>query len=428
MGDNLKIEYVGIDSINPYPNNAKLHPAEQIEQIKRSIEEFGMNDPIGVWHDEVVEGHGRLIACKELGFDNVPIIRLDDLDDEQRRAYMLVHNQLTMNSGFDTDMLNIELESIDIDMKPYGLDVKQTKDVVHEKLTDKFIAPPFSVLDTRQGYWQERKKQWFGIGIESEKGRSDNITFSPDLPEYANNGTLRMAVGTSVFDPVLCEIMYKWFNIDGGLIYDCFAGGSVRGIVAAKLGYKYLGIDLSKNQIRENQKQAEIIGVNPTWYCDDSSNADKYIENASADMVFTCPPYADLEVYSDDPRDISNMDYDGFQKVYKYILQKACAKLKDNRFAVVVIGDVRDKNGAYRNLVDYTKQCINDCGLHTYNEFILVEQIGTGALRAKKQFESGRKAVKTHQNVLVFYKGNPKNIKKHFAKIDLKDLDIEKGD
>lgn len=122
MGDNLKIEYVDVDSINPYPNNAKLHPAEQIEQIKRSIEEFGMNDPIGVWHDEVVEGHGRLIACKELAFDKVPIIRLDELSDEQRRAYMLVHNQLTMNSGFDFELLDVELDNIDIDMEQFGFE------------------------------------------------------------------------------------------------------------------------------------------------------------------------------------------------------------------------------------------------------------------------------------------------------------------
>ena len=139
MGDNLKIEYVNIDSINPYPNNAKLHPAEQIEQIKKSIEEFGMNDPIGVWHDEVVEGHGRLIACKELAFDKVPIIRLDDLDDEQRRAYMLVHNQLTMNSGFDDELLNVELEDIYIDMAQYGFDLTvdtETKEIIEDEVPE----------------------------------------------------------------------------------------------------------------------------------------------------------------------------------------------------------------------------------------------------------------------------------------------------
>ena len=119
----LKIEYVDINSIKPYENNAKTHPNEQLEQIKKSIEQFGMDDPIGVWHNEVVEGHGRLLACKELGFQEVPIIRLDHLNDEQRKAYMLVHNKLTMNSEFDVDILENELDDIlNIDMAEFGFD------------------------------------------------------------------------------------------------------------------------------------------------------------------------------------------------------------------------------------------------------------------------------------------------------------------
>ena len=119
----LKIEYVDINSIKPYENNAKLHPEEQIEQIKKSIEQFGMDDPIGIWKDEIVEGHGRLIACKQLGYKEVPIIRLDHLTNEERKAYTLAHNKLTMNSDFDIDLLNDELMSFDtIDMSGFGFD------------------------------------------------------------------------------------------------------------------------------------------------------------------------------------------------------------------------------------------------------------------------------------------------------------------
>lgn len=118
--EKLKIEYVDIESIKPYKNNAKLHPQEQIEQIKKSIEQFGMDDPIGIWKDEIVEGHGRLIACKELGMKEVPIIRLDHLTDEERKAYTLAHNKLTMNSDFDIDILNAELENIDLNMEDFG--------------------------------------------------------------------------------------------------------------------------------------------------------------------------------------------------------------------------------------------------------------------------------------------------------------------
>jgi DNA modification methylase len=122
----LKVEYIPIDTLKPYDKNAKIHTKEQIEQIKQSIQEFGMNDPIGIWGKDnlIVEGHGRLMACKELGYKEVPVIRLDGLTDEQRRAYTLVHNQTTMNTGFDIDILNEELENIDLDMSDYGFDIE----------------------------------------------------------------------------------------------------------------------------------------------------------------------------------------------------------------------------------------------------------------------------------------------------------------
>lgn len=117
----LKVEYVPIEDIKPYENNAKLHPAFQIEQIKKSIQEFGFADPLALWHGEVVEGHGRLLAAQKLGMKVIPCIKLDTLTDEQRRAYGLIHNKLTMNSDFDIDLLAEELDSIgDIDMRDFG--------------------------------------------------------------------------------------------------------------------------------------------------------------------------------------------------------------------------------------------------------------------------------------------------------------------
>jgi len=124
MKQNLKIEYIPIDEIKPYKNNSKLHPDDQIQQIKNSILEFGFNDPLALWHDTIVEGHGRLLAAQELGYKELPIIRLDDLSDEQRKAYCLAHNKLTMNSDFDLDVLSAELDSItDIDMSDFGFDL-----------------------------------------------------------------------------------------------------------------------------------------------------------------------------------------------------------------------------------------------------------------------------------------------------------------
>lgn len=119
----LKIEYVNKMDLQPYVNNAKIHTDEQILQIKKSIEEFGFNDPIAVWKDnEIIEGHGRLLAVMDMDdINDVPIIRLDGLSDEQRRAYMLIHNKLTMNTDFDIDILSLELEDIsEIDMDEFG--------------------------------------------------------------------------------------------------------------------------------------------------------------------------------------------------------------------------------------------------------------------------------------------------------------------
>ena len=122
----LKVESVGIDDLTMNPLNSKLHPAEQIDQIAASIEQFGNCDPLGVWtNDEgelvIVEGHGRYMALRKLGIETVPIIRLDHLTDEQRRAYGLVHNKLTMNSDFDFELLANELDMVtNIDMEDFG--------------------------------------------------------------------------------------------------------------------------------------------------------------------------------------------------------------------------------------------------------------------------------------------------------------------
>lgn len=120
----LKIEYIPIDDLKTYENNAKIHTEEQIDQIKQSIKEFGFNDPIAVWKDNVIiEGHGRLIAAQELEMDEVPVIRLDNLTDEQRRAYSLIHNKITMNTEFDFNILTEELENItNIEMPEFGFD------------------------------------------------------------------------------------------------------------------------------------------------------------------------------------------------------------------------------------------------------------------------------------------------------------------
>lgn len=422
-----EIVYKSLDEIKEYENNPRQND-EAVEYVANSIKEFGFRNPIILDKDNVIiAGHTRYKASQQLKLKEVPCIYANDLTEEQVKAFRLADNKVGEIAEWDDDLLKIELDDIlDIDMSDLGFDDIDLEEVydepkekeAHDKLTNQFIIPPFSVFDRKAGYWLERKRAWEGIGIKSEKGREDVTVIMNTDKDYWNDSFTEV----SVFDPVICEVIYKWFNIDNGKIYDCFAGGSVRGIVAEYLGYDYTGIDLRQKQVEANKEQAAKIGLSPKWYCDDSLNADKYIKDNSVDLVFSCPPYADLEVYSDDERDISNMNYEDFKKTYKKIIDIACRKLKDDRFAVFVVGDIRDKKGYYRNFIDYTKECFNGNGLLTYNEIIVLDPIGTAPVRCGRAFKKSRKVQKIHQNILVFYKGEIKNIRNNFKEIEVEEI------
>lgn len=215
--------------------------------------------------------------------------------------------------------------------------------------------------------------------------------------------------GTSIFDPVLCELLYRWFCPPGGIVLDPFAGGSVRGIVASRLGRQYIGVELRKEQVEANRQQEDVAcDPVPVWHCGDSRSIDKICEGVEADFVFSCPPYVDLEVYSDDPQDISTMKYPEFIKAYSEIITKSCGLLKNDRFACFVVGEVRNSKGGYYGFVPDTINAFISAGLSYYNEAILVTAVGSLPLRCGRSFESSRKLGKTHQNVLIFCKGNPK--------------------
>lgn len=119
--ENIEVKYLKTSDLIPYASNAKIHNSRQIDQIKESIKEFGFNDPIAIDENNVIlEGHGRLIAANELGIEEVPVFFITDLNEEEKRAYMLIHNQLTNSTDFDIDLLNEELENItDINMSKY---------------------------------------------------------------------------------------------------------------------------------------------------------------------------------------------------------------------------------------------------------------------------------------------------------------------
>jgi len=233
--------------------------------------------------------------------------------------------------------------------------------------------------------------------------------------------------GTSIFDPVLCELAYRWLCAPGGQVLDPFAGGSVRGIVASKLGRRYFGVDLRAEQIEANVVQGEAICGDPmpVWRQGDSRNIGTIAAGIEADLIFSCPPYADLEVYSDDPLDLSTLAYAEFREAYFEIVAASCMLLKPDRFACFVVGEVRDKHGNYYGFVPDTIEAFRRAGLHYYNEGILVTAAGSLPIRAGKQFDASRKLGKTHQNVLVFLKGDAKRATAAIGKVEFGEIDGE---
>lgn len=229
--------------------------------------------------------------------------------------------------------------------------------------------------------------------------------------------------GTSIFDPVLTETMIAWFSKKGDKVIDPFAGGSVRGIVTALSSRQYTGIDLRQEQIDANIIQgADICSDNmPCWICGNSLHI-KELAKGEYDFMLTCPPYGNLEVYSDDEADISNMSDDDFDKTYTQILINTVDMLKDNRFAIVVVGNYRDKKGYLRDLVGITVQAMEKAGAKYYNDFIIVTPNGSLPIRAGKAFQATRKMGRTHQYCLCFVKGNPKKAAERLGDVEIPDM------
>lgn len=433
----MQIIKLKIDDVKPYEKNPRKND-NAVDKVAESIKQFGFKVPIVIDNNKIIiAGHTRYKSALKLGLSEVPCIIADDLTPKQIKAFRLADNKVAEFSEWDFDLLTEELNALDDwDMSEFGFEIEEDDNGglwddnggSSGSLFEKYIVPPYSVLDSRQGYWKDRKAEWKEI-ITSGNGRDDEL-LGEGLKKLAiKQGKGKSSLtGTSIFDPVLCEVLINWFCPAGGNVIDPFAGGSVRGLVSTMLGNNYTGVDLSSKQIEANYDNyneikhlSDFTGgelKQPNWICGDSATIDKLVNDNDFDFMLTCPPYADLEVYSDDPADISNMPYDKFKSVYFEIIKKTVDKLKDDAFCAIVIGDVRDKQGYYHNFVGHTKEAFIEAGCKLYNECILVESGATAALRAGKQFNAGRKVVKIHQNVLIFIKGNEKNI-------DLKPYDYE---
>lgn len=713
-------ELVKPDGPPPNPENPKKHPPEQIALYAEIVRHQGVRRSVVVSRRSgfIVSGHGFQLAAQLLKLDLMPVEYQDFASEAEEMAHLLADNQLATQAEMDLAATTGLLAKIQAALAEQGKPLSITgytpgdfsallsklnapglaKSMAKAKLSERFGVPPFSVLDARQGYWQTRKAAWLDLGLQSEVGRGANaLNMSASMAgitdaaeKAAWNAGRRTATHspeagtteanqTSIFDPVLCELAFRWFCPPGGRIVDPFAGGSVRGVVAAMLGFRYVGVDLRPEQVAANREQAvaivgaspavtseqvvsdpdaltpverrgeywlkrddllsigdvrggkvrscwhlaqgatglvtagsrqspqvnivasigkalgvpvrvhtptgelspevqdaqrkgatvvqhaagynnviiararedaaaagwreipfgmecaeavkqtrrqvanlpsevkrivipvgsgmslcgvlwglkdcgrddvAVVGVRvgsdpakrlaqyapsdwqtrvtlvassldyhapaptdslegvlldpiyeakclpflqpgdclwlvgiratalpapggkpaPVWHVGDSRRLSEHVGSAPFDFIFSCPPYADLEVYSEHPGDLSlvcsKSGYAHFLSDYRAIIANAVALLAPDRFACFVVGDVRDKHGAYRNFVADTIAAFRDAGMTLYNDAVLVTPTGSTALRAAKPFETSRKLGKTHQNVLVFFKGN----------------------
>ena len=437
----MKIQLFPIEELKAYENNPRRISADAIKAVSNSIREFGFKVPVIIDKEKViVAGHARVLASKELGLKEIPCIVADDLTPEQIKAFRLADNKTSELTCWDFERLDIELEELaelEFDMFQFGFENEsfETDFSPHTTLSERFGFSPFSVIDTRSSKWQERKQAWIKFGIVSESGRAEKLLFhsaSSNLGFYDKKEAKERELGrklstaeftekyyvdsqegaksgTSIFDPVLCELIYRWFSREGDIVLDPFAGGSVRGIVASCLKRKYIGIDLRQEQVDANQEQLSICTESlPEWITGNSLNINELTENVQADLIMSCPPYVDLEVYSDSPEDLSTMDYPEFIKNYREIINRTCSQLREDRFACFVVGEVRNTKGNYYGFVADTIKAFIDSGMSFYNDAVLLNIVGTAAIRAGKPFKTARKLCKVHQNVLIFVKGNAK--------------------
>jgi hypothetical protein len=465
---------VPISDLTPFEGNAKRG---NVEEIRASIRRNGQYRSLVVRRCDdgtlmILAGNHTMQALQAEGYETARC-EIVTCDDQDARRINLADNKLAELGGYDNDALAELLSYMDGDYEGTGYtdddvmalitppDIDDLDDddgdsdeepAENPSLADRFLIPPFDVLDARQGWWRTRKKQWLSLGMRSEVGRDGNLVFEgmakADPKYYDKKRAVEQALGrpltaaefeadhyvrpddavasgTSVFDPVLCELAYRWFCPPGGTILDPFAGGSVRGIVAGILGRPYHGNDLRPEQVESNREQRDefmqrrLLAADPTWSIGDSADWVKTLEPNSADMIFTCPPYYDLEEYSDNPRDLSAMSYDGFDEVYARIIAGVAKALKPNRFAVFVTGDARDNRGALHDLRGSTIRAAVAAGLVYASGAVLVSPVGTAAVMAGRTFTGTRGLARTHQDVLVFCKGNRAEAAKACGDVDV---------
>lgn len=407
------------------------------------IKEFGFRIPIVAKSDgTVVDGHLRFKAARKMGLKEVPVVNADDLTEAQIKAFRLVANQSANWAEWNEELLKLEfkeLDELDFDLELTGFDLedveKSLRDIKFveeeqenaekrhfETLEEKFLIPPFDILDARKERWLQRKRLW-NLLIGDDGSTRGTHTYGTFNKSYGGCIGAEKMKRISVLDAVLAEIINLWFLPSGkNNTFDCFAGDIVFGYVSSYLGNNFTGIELRKEQADFNNSR--VKGMPARYICDDGRNVLKHIGENSQDLLFSCPPYFNLEHYSDLKNDASNQKtYEDFLDILDHAFTDALKCLKNNRFAVIVVGDVRNKKtGGYYNFPNDIINIFRKNDLSLYNNIKILTPLSTAAIRAKGNMRN-RKVVHVYQDVLVFYKGDSTKIKDIYGDVMVAELE-----
>lgn len=441
-------------------------PKDQRDSLRDNIKKYGIREPLVVWKEKniLVDGHNRHDICNELGIK--PDITYYSFADENEAKMFIIENQiirrnlqpyekievylkvkdalhklgiaakkergkqkrhntlliLAEKTGYSHDTVHKALyiaANADEDSKNLLRDGKATINQIYSRLRDKtrgglankFIVPPFSIIDTTTEEWRLRRNHWKSLMGDLGKTRTGEWGTIGSASGSSTNVLKTINEGTSNFDPVIIEVMLRWYAEDGSSIIDPFGGEQAKGFVCGKLGHKYCGIEIRQDQVDYNTDTMAAAGLSDlvSYQCGDSRNILELVDDEEFDMCITSPPYYNLEVYSKD--DLSSLGtYDQFIEMYDDILSKTASLIKPGGFFVIKVGEIRKESGEYYGFVGDTIQILKSAGLSFYNDLIIRNSVGTAAMRASNNMRT-KKVVRLHQNLLVFYKGDPSNLK-----------------
>lgn len=440
--------------IRPNPRNPNRHPADQIALLAKVIAATGWRNPIVVSlrSNLVVKGHGRLAAAAFAGWRTAPVDLQPYESDADELADLIADNKIAELAEMDADALAVLvaeltaggldpelagiLEATDPDETDAERRAAEKQKIVH-RLKDRFIVSPYTVIDSRTGTWLQRKQLWKAL-IPTKVGRQAELTTSVSAQpptvynlknrleaeegreitwkEMADRFPELYEVTTSAFDPVLAEIVFSWFLPlnQTAHILDPFAGGPTAGIVAAILGHRFTGYELRADQVAANYEAAAQLWRDigdpkhkPEWIHGDCARLiPERHPQPTFDLVFSSPPYGDLEVYSDLPEDLSNMDADTFRATYARILTAVTQALKPRRCLALMVGDYRDSRGNYAAFPHQTVELCKANGLAFMNQAVILTPTGSAPIRAGRVFASNRKLLRIHGDAKFLWKGS----------------------